>query len=225
MEHDFWRARWESQRIGFHQADINAALRRHVSHLGPGSRVLVPLCGKTLDMLFLREKGHPVVGVEFVEEAVQAFFVENALPHTVVTHDDLRCYRGDNLEVWAADFFALETSHLGPCEAVYDRAALIALPPDLRVRYAAHLTRLMSAGSSLLGITLSYPQEQIAGPPFAVWSDEVHHLFGPAWEVTTLGDRRSQNVPPRFADQGLQEVTETIWRMRRRSDQANVLLT
>ena len=141
-------------------------------------RVLVPLCGKTLDLAWLVAQGQPVLGVELSPIAVEALFCEQGLVPEVTDESPFRRYRSGALEVLCGDFFDLTQAHLGAVDAVYDRASLIALPPETRRGYAAHLMGLLSPETRILLITLDYDQAQMAGPPFAVAAGEVRDLFG-----------------------------------------------
>ncbi|MEI8259088.1 MAG: thiopurine S-methyltransferase [Deltaproteobacteria bacterium] len=188
MNHDFWESRWREGRIGFHEGAPNAFLNERVALLGAARRVLVPLCGKSEDLAFLAAHGHAVVGVELVEDAVRAFFAERGLTPTVTTRGALTEYAHGPITLLAGDFFATTRELLGPVDALYDRAALIALPEAMRVRYVAHLRALLPSGADGLVVTIEYPQEAMAGPPFSVPEAEVrrHYVGLPI----TLIDRR-----------------------------------
>jgi thiopurine S-methyltransferase len=179
MEPDFWHDRWREGRIGFHEGRPNTFLTRHGAHLGEAGRVLVPLAGKSHDMVYLAEQGHQVVGVELSPLAVQSFFGDHGLAPTRQAHGPFEAFSAGPITLLLGDIFALDPAHLGPdpLTAVYDRAALIALPPDLRRRYAAHLRQLMPAGARGLVVTFDYPQEMMDGPPFSVAPGEVAALF------------------------------------------------
>lgn len=210
MEPEFWSARWREGRIGFHEGRPNAHLQRHVARLGERRRVLVPLCGKAEDLAWLASRGHEVVGVELVEDAVRAFFSERGLTPTVTPRGALVEYRVDGVTVFAGDFFATTRELLGPVDALYDRAALIALPPPMRERYTRHLFGLLPAGSPGLVITLEYPQEKMAGPPFSVPEAELRaHYAGRL--VEHLDDVAEQG--PRAKEHGM-TVTERAWAVR-----------
>lgn len=179
MEHQFWLERWENNQIGFHQAEVNAYLSSHWEELGlaEGAPVFVPLCGKSLDMLWLRAQGHVVVGVELSEKAVAAFFEENEIPPQVKRDENFTEYSADGLKLLAGDFFALQREQLEGICAVYDRAALIALPPPMRGDYARHLATLLPAGAHILLITMEYLEGALQGPPYSVAEEEIHDLF------------------------------------------------
>ncbi len=182
MEHSFWHDRWATNQIGFHQPAANPLLVTHCAALALPSagRVLLPLCGKTLDIAWLLAAGYRVVGVELSELAVQQLFAElGATPRIQVLNDALQRYETDNLTVFVGDIFALNRELLGPVDAIYDRAALVALPATLRPRYASHLTAI-SAGARQLLISFDYEQSQLPGPPFAVLAEELSELYRPA---------------------------------------------
>ncbi len=218
MEPAFWHARWEAGQIGFHQPEIHVLLRRFWPRLelAGGERVFVPLCGKSLDMLWLLEQRHRVLGVEISPLAVEAFFRENQLEATAFEQDGFTCRRLDELSLWCGDYFDLRPHHLTDVGAVFDRASLIALPPEMRRRYADHLATLLPPGTPVLLITLEYPQAQMAGPPFSVTDAEVDTLFGAEFEVEQLESLDILAQEPHFHAKGLTDLLEKAWRLVRR---------
>lgn len=199
MNPDFWLQRWQENRIGFHQAQINAHLENYWPRLGiaPGGTVFVPLCGKSLDMLWLAGQGYRVLGVELSPLAVDAFFTENGLKPDIQEHQAYTHYRCGEIEILCGDFFALTNDKLASVTAVYDRASLIALPPNMRPCYAEHLRAILPVRSPMLLITLDYPQVERQGPPFAVGDDEVRELYAEHWQVERIASRdlRNENEP------------------------------
>jgi thiopurine S-methyltransferase len=185
MDAAFWQQRWETGQIGFHEGRPNLLLERHAARLGASRRVLVPLCGKAVDLAYLAGLGHDVVGVELVEDAVAAFFREHDLTPTVARDEAFVRYQAGGITILAGDVFATTAGVLGPIDALYDRAALIALPPDLRARYVAHLRGLLAVDTPGLLVTLEYPDAAMTGPPFAVHEEEVRRLWAGA-ELTPL---------------------------------------
>ena len=188
MEHSFWHDRWATNQIGFHQPAANPLLVTHCAALALPSagRVLLPLCGKTLDIAWLLAAGYRVVGVELSELAVQQLFAElGATPRIQVLNDALQRYETDKLTVFVGDIFALNRELLGSVDAIYDRAALVALPATLRPRYASHLTAI-STGARQLLISFDYEQSQLPGPPFAVLAEELSELYGQHYELQAL---------------------------------------
>lgn len=191
MEQSFWQARWDADQIGFHQPDYNAHLVAHWRRLGvaPGSRVFVPLCGKSRDLLWLRARGHEVVGVEWSETAVRAFFDENELVAERVVTGGVCAWQTEGLTLYCGDFFALDAVQVGHLSAVFDRAALIALPPEIRARYASRLTALCQPDTRMLLVTLAYEPGRHAGPPFSVDEADVHERYAADWHLEVLTSR------------------------------------
>jgi thiopurine S-methyltransferase len=218
MDGEFWLARWASGQIGFHQDRVNPYLRRHWPELAlpVAAQVLVPLCGKSLDLLWLAEQGYRVLGVELAQRAVEDFFVEQGLQPQVSQQDAFAVYRADNIELWCGDFFALSAELVAGCSALYDRAALIALPAGMRLRYVAHLHGILAPGSSGLLVTLDYAQAQMAGPPFAVSDAEVHGLLARGWQLQLLEECDVLDENGRFRQRGLQRLDERVYRLVRR---------
>jgi len=214
---DFGPHRWADNQIGFHQATPTPLLLKHWGSLGiaPGAKVFVPLAGKSLDMAWLASQGYPVLGVELSRIAVEQFFAEHELApelgHTRYgTH-----YRAGGIEVIVGDAFGLDTDLLRDCCAVFDRAALIALPPELRIRYARELYAKLPAGCRGLLVTLEYPQDERPGPPFSVPEDEVHALHEQHWEVELLERRPIPPDHPGFVA-GVSRLDTTVYALRRR---------
>ncbi|MFC1695017.1 thiopurine S-methyltransferase [Pseudomonadota bacterium] len=213
MKADFWHERWEKGEIGFHQGDFNRHMQDFVGRLGiqPGAHVLVPLCGKSLDMLWLAKQGYRVTGIELSQLAAEDFFVENGLEYAVDEQPGVMIYRGDQIEILCMDFFAVERSALSRIEAIYDRASLIALPPDMRPAYSAHLTHLADSGVRSLLVTLEYPQDQMRGPPFSVEPAEVKALFEANWQIEQLHSEDCLENEPRFRKKGLTRLHERVF--------------
>lgn len=218
MKKDFWLERWEREEIGFHQDEFNPYLRQYWQdlNLARDSEVFVPLCGKSRDMRWLREQGHQVLGVELSDIAVQAFFKENGYtpqhvsPHQVTGGKFERC-EADGIRILCGDFFDLTRDDLANVAGVYDRASLIALPPDMRERYVRHLVSILPPATQILLITVDYPQAEMQGPPFSVFPGEVEKLYREHAEVRLLAqaDVLAQNT--RFQQRGLTRLQESIF--------------
>jgi thiopurine S-methyltransferase len=222
MNPEFWQERWQDKRIGFNQPEVNPLLIKHFSalNLPAGSRVFVPLCGKSIDMVWLASQGYDVVGIELVESAVQAFFTENNISPTVTKHSDnpnIKCYQGQLLgqiiELWVADIFALKPEDLGQVDAVYDRAALIALPAEMRPEYSEQVRQLssnvdadVSGNAPQLLLTLNYDQSKRNGPPFSISNEQVQQYYDSHYKITELeGEPSTLNAAPEL------DVAEHIW--------------
>ncbi len=174
-----WIQRWKDGETGWHRDTPNTRLVKFIDslQLRKAGTVFVPLCGKSQDMVYLLEQGYKVIGVELSADALDAFFKENAMPYTVQEARDFTVYNGQNIRIFCGDYFALDTYHLEAVSAIYDRASLIALPEELRTKYAQHLYDIIPSDCRMLLLTLNYPQAQISGPPFAVDETEVNTLF------------------------------------------------
>ncbi|BDB18590.1 thiopurine S-methyltransferase [Pseudomonas sp. CYM-20-01] len=216
MEPKFWQERWANNQIGFHLPEVNPYLQRHWPRLADGAKVLVPLCGKSLDLIWLAAQGLHVLGVELSEQAVEAFFNEQNLVPRITERGAFKVYQADLIEVWCGDFFALEPEVLAGCAALYDRAALIALPPLMRAQYTEHLNACLRPGCQGLLITLDYDQTQKAGPPFAVADDEVAVLLGPHWALKVLEEQDILGESWKFVQDGVTRLDERVYQLTRR---------
>ncbi|MBT8047781.1 MAG: thiopurine S-methyltransferase [Xanthomonadales bacterium] len=219
MKAEFWHERWEKGEIGFHQGDFNRHMQDFLGRLGvrPGAHIFVPLCGKSLDMLWLAGEGYRVSGIELSPLAAEGFFTENGLDYAVEKQAGTVIYRGENVEIFCADFFSLEQSALARIDAVYDRAALIALPPEMRPAYASRLSRWVDAGVRCLLVTLEYPGEQMRGPPFSVDAEEVKTLFQANWRLEQIHVEDCLVREPRFRKKGLTRLDERVFILQRRA--------
>ena len=217
MDPDFWQQRWSEGRIGFHQDRVTPLLEQHWDALSvpSGARVFVPLAGKSLDMLWLAARGYRVLGVELSSIAVEQFFAENHLSPAVGETACGRLYAAGAIEVLCGDAFALDAQALSTCAAVYDRAALIALPAPMRERYVHELHARLPSGCRGLLVTLDYPPAEKQGPPFSVDADEVHRLYGRDWEIELLERRDILAAQPGFVAEGVSALHTTAWRIHR----------
>ncbi|MDO9310563.1 MAG: thiopurine S-methyltransferase [Nitrosomonas sp.] len=210
MQKEYWLDRWKRQDTGFHQNETNPYLDQYWQRLqlASGSAVLVPLCGKSRDMLWLHQQGHTVLGVELSGVAAQAFFTENGLTPQCRVHDQFTHLEADDMHILCGDFFDLDKNAVAKITAVYDRAALIALPPEMRKRYAHHLLHILPPTTQILLITLDYPQHEMSGPPFAVSMGEVTSLYQSHAGITLLSQQDVLEQNPRFQERGLSRLQE-----------------
>lgn len=208
MNPSFWLKRWKENRIGFHQSKVNDSLVRYWPPLASQSRVLVPLCGKSLDLLWLVEQGCNVTGIELSPLAVEAFFEEQGIDYETSTQETGVIYRAreKSLRIFGGDFFEFEAS---PFDALYDRAALISLPQEQRRRYTDRCRRLLSDNASVLLVTLEYDQQQMHGPPYSVPGTEVATLWGERLQFTSAEELIENE--PRFKRRGLDSLIEKTW--------------
>ena len=208
-----WVTRWREGRIQFHVDKVNPILDRYVDRLLPegSGRVLVPLCGKSLDLGWLVEHGHEVVGVELVEKAVEDLFNGIGGSPTISTQDVFQSWRSDGLEVLVGDLFELDANVSGKFDAIWDRAAFVALRPSDRDRYAPHLQEFLRPNGRILLSTISYDGSKMEGPPFSVSANEVHRRFGNSLSVEKLEESINTDPNPCFTDNGIGRVLEEVW--------------
>ena len=208
MKKTDWLSRWESGHIGWHQSGGSVALRKFWPGAGCGERVLVPMCGKSPDLLWLAKQGHDVTGVELSEIAVRAFFDEAGLEFEVTKAGELKWFRNlqQNITIACGDYFKFSDK---PFDALYDRAALVALPAHTRPKYVQHTKTLLKPGAAQLLLTLEYDQSKANGPPFSVMSDEVKSYWPGIRRVGHRAD--TKNSPPKFREAGIYEVVEAVW--------------
>lgn len=194
MNERFWIDRWKRQQIGFHESEVNADLRNFWSAIGASDRetVFVPLCGKSRDMVWLREQGHAVIGVELSRVAVKAFFDENRLSPRWTREGKFDVCEADGIRILCGNFFALSPSDLQGATAVYDRAALVAFPPAMQQSYVSHMLRLLDGRACILLVTVELEQMEMQGPPFSVSSADVERLYGDTAEILLLSRRASE---------------------------------
>ena len=217
MDPSFWHDRWENQDIGFHQADIHALLPAYWPRLQLASDapVFVPLCGKSLDMVWLAQQGHRVIGAELSQRAIDDFFAERGLTPTTRASGSFIVKSAGPYELWCGDIFELPREAVAGVAGVYDRAALIALPHALREQYAETLASLLPATARMLLITLEYEQAQMAGPPFSVQGDEVRALFSGNYACDELDCRDVLDGHPHFKQRGLTALRECAFLLHR----------
>ena len=208
----FWHNRWQTQQIGWHRDAYNDLLTKHWKRIGSnnGDQVLVPLCGKSLDMLWFASQGYTVVGLEMVEEAIHAFFEENKLDPQRETMDGHIRHTSEQFTIFEGDVFDLRAG-LMQADAWYDRAAMIAILPTKREAYVEQIRQLTKPDAVGLLITFAYPQEEMEGPPFSLSDNDVEELFSNGFEVECL--ERLDLTDEK--DRGLSQVKSSVFRIRR----------
>ena len=183
-----WLERWRKGTTGWHRSDINPQLIENINQLSEArtQTIFVPLCGASLDMRYLIDQGFHVVGVELSSLAIDRFFNENQIEYKVSKVGDFDLYQGKNIDIYCGDFFKLKRDYLDEVSYIYDRAALIALNPDLQKKYVGHLKEILPNGSKILLLTMFYPENEMEGPPFSVGDDNVEDLFAEFKEIKKI---------------------------------------
>jgi len=214
MDASFWHNRWQTNQTGWHERDVNPLLIAHFPslNLAPGGRVFVPLCGKSLDLGWLLSRGYAVAGVELSELAVTQLFADLVMEPTRSEVGKHKHFRGEKIDIFVGDLFDLSREVLGPVDAVYDRAALVALPEAMRAQYTAHLKALTALAPQLV-IGYEYDQSVVPGPPFSVTADELHRHYSDSYALALLAHVEVAG--------GLKDkcpAVEHIWRLNKRPD-------
>lgn len=211
MKHSFWFDKWRKDELGFDQLKPHSALKKHFPALAPKSTVLVPLCGKSIDMLWLLEQGYEVIGVELVESAILDFFTENSLAYTRKDVGDFSHFYANELPLHliVGDFFALGLEQLTLADALYDRAALVALPKDMRADYIKQCQVLLKPEASIFLISFSYDTTAMQGPPFSISDEEISDYWHGQLSLLESFDLLSAEA--KFKEKGLSFMYEQTW--------------
>ncbi|WP_445946478.1 thiopurine S-methyltransferase [Shewanella sp.] len=218
MEPNFWHDKWHQQLIGFHQPQVNQLLLTHWQQLDIPSQgqVFVPLCGKSLDMCYLAELGHNVLGCELNLSAVEQFYVENQLTVTSQTLAEHKLFNCEQIQIWQGDIFTLAAQTTQNISGFYDRAALIAWPESLRLGYVKQLATLIPKGCTGLLVTLDYPQETLQGPPFAVSPTWIEVHMSEYFEIRLLACHDVLEDNPRFVKKAVPWLNEAAYQLKRK---------
>lgn len=213
MEPAFWHKKWANNNIAFHRSAVNPLLEKHVGSLAlaPESRIFLPLCGKTLDIAWFLSEGYRVAGAELSEIAIKQLFEELGTTPKIVASDasktgEIIHYSAHNVDIFVGNIFQLSGEALGPVDAIYDRAALVALPADMRRRYTAHLLDITQKAPQLL-ICYEYDQSQMTGPPHSISGEEVKRHYSQHYNDLMMAE--SVDVPGGF--KGKCAASENVW--------------
>ncbi|MBK9029597.1 MAG: thiopurine S-methyltransferase [Propionivibrio sp.] len=211
MDAGFWHQKWEKNEIGFHEGEANRLLVKYFNalSLAEGHRVFVPLCGKTLDIAWLLSNGFRVAGAELVESAIEQLFSELGIEPEISEVGGVKRYSAKNIDIFVGDIFAVSSEILGSVDAIYDRAALVALPEEIRRRYTGHLMEI-SDGTPQLLLTFEYDQSVMDGPPFSISNEEVIQHYGDRYELTLM---ESIAIPGGL--KGKCAATENVWLLKK----------
>lgn len=210
MDAHFWHQKWQKNEIGFHQSDADAQLVKHFPQLKlqAGNRVFLPLCGKTLDIAWMLDQGYQVAGAELSQIAIEQLFANLGIKPEVTIIGPLKRYSGQNIDIFVADIFELTAQELGSVDAVYDRAALVALPKETRKKYTRHLAAITNKAPQLL-LCFEYDQSLMAGPPFSISRDEVKEHYTATYETILL---EHELLPQRV--KGKVEAIGSVWHLK-----------
>lgn len=211
MDSSFWHQRWEKNEIGFHEGKPNPFLVKHFHELSvaKGRRIFVPLCGKTQDISWLLSRGYRVAGAELSQLAIEQLFIELGMQPEIATVGSVEEWSTNNLDIFVGDIFAVSAKMLGSVDAIYDRAALVAFPEDMRNRYTAHLREMTGKAPQLL-ISYEYDQSLMEGPPFSVNNEEIHRHYATTYDLMFID---STDVAGGLKGKG--PAKENVWLLKR----------
>lgn len=217
MNKEYWQNKWHNNEIGFNQSEPNSILQQYLSQLNlkPHNRIFVPLCGKSIDMLWLIQQGYRVVGVELSAEACSQFFTEHEISFELTQTKYFQVYTSDTITLFSGDFFQITPELMGAIDAIYDRAALIALPDELRQQYACKIIDLATPATNMLLITTRYNQSDMQGPPFSVDEQAVHTLYAKKFTVNLLSKELTINIATHLHEKGLKEAYQLGFKLTR----------
>lgn len=219
MEKDFWLERWRIGQTGFHQNKIMPLLQKHWPQLGvkPPAKVLVPLAGKTLDIIWFEQLGYEVVAIELSAIAIQQFFNEHNIDPSINKQGKFTIYKSGKITFICGDIFDLEPSFFNDFQACYDRAALIALPPEMRQQYAKHVYGNLPSGCKTLLLTIDYDQSEMQGPPFSVNAADIKQLFANSQSIQLLENRDVLANETKFKERGLSSMFTEVHLMKKQA--------
>ena len=213
MQPNFWQNRWETNDIiGFHEKEANASLVKHFKELSlkKGRRVFIPLCGKTRDIAWLLSNGYRVAGAELIEIAIEQLFAELGVKPKISKLGPTKHYSAKDIDIFVGDIFNLTKETLGPIDAIYDRAAIVALPEDMRKRYTKHLMEITNQAPQLL-LSFDYDQKQMEGPPFSVSNEEIRRHYDRSYQLTLLA---TTDIPGGL--KGKCAAKENVWLLKKK---------
>ena len=210
ITNEFWLDRWKTGRIGFHQEGVNPKLTEFWPALPKGSRILVPLCGKSNDLLWLAEQGYEVTGVELSSLAVIQFLGDNDLAFNTHQEGDLKVHTVDGLplRIVEGDYFQFKENEFDAC---YDRAAMVAMPESKRTEYVSHTLGRLSSSACVLLVSLQYDGDK-QGPPFSINEDSVVSLWGN--QIQKIASENLALTNPQYKEEGHNIFEESVWRIQ-----------
>lgn len=221
MQLEFWNDVWREQdQPMFDQKTPNSLLLQTYSQWAPpaGSKIFVPLCGRSIDMSWIRAQGHAILGIECAESAVKSYFELHYHDYKLIPHfNAYTTYEADLCTILVGDFFHLDTKFTEDCLGCYDRASLVAMPAKMRIDYSQKMAQLMPPGSRTLLLTFEYETPDVIGPPFSVKALEIQDLYGANFQIKEL--QRIKTIPknPKFLDAGIPSVSEVVTLLIRKS--------
>ncbi|MBK22593.1 MAG: hypothetical protein CME70_01195 [Halobacteriovorax sp.] len=202
MEKEFWLNKWNQNSIGFHRSEYHPELLKYITKFEELEKsVLVPLCGKSLDLIYLKDQGFNVVGIEFSKKACEEFFNENNIEYQIITEDGFEIFESDKIHLYCGDYFKFVPRE--KLNFAYDRAAIVALDPNNRKAYADQYAKNINAGGKLLMLTFEYDQSKCQGPPWSTEEYFIYEYFEKEFDIDILENSQIKVGNPRMQEAGV----------------------
>ncbi|XP_013388873.1 probable thiopurine S-methyltransferase [Lingula anatina] len=190
---DGWIGAWERNSTRWHMPNVNCFLEEFLDVLLAGkkaAKILVPLCGKTIDMKWLADLGHTVIGVDGAEKAATEFFTEQNIAYKVEPCDAIQgtlcCSMDNKIRIYVGDFFKFNQDFEGQFDAIWDRASLVAIDESDRLQYVNILNSVLKPGCHCLIEAMDFIPSEKSGSPHAIPLECVRELFGNDYNVKLL---------------------------------------
>lgn len=221
MDYEFWNKCWQRPSQPFHVDGEHPFLKWcYADIFSAEQKILIPLSGKSLDAIALAERKFHTVSIEFNPLAVHQFFNDNNLSPLITSfdsdanpNDSKFLYQVEHIDIWLADFFNVNSNDTGLLSQVWDRAALVALPDEMRKKYISHLKTLLKPKAIILTALMDYDDSEMSGPPFKITEQELKSLYHDA-QVELLDSIDIRASHPRWEELKLSYLHENLYRIQ-----------
>lgn len=193
MSKNTWEDCWSVGKTFFHRSAYHPMLVEHIEKLINGRSnlvIFIPLCGKSLDIKYLYDLGHTVVGVEGAKSPIEEFFGEHNLEFTKSDCPSVNgsVYKnGDNrIRIYHGDMFDFNGKDEVKFSGVWDRGSFGAINKTDRPKYVELLTSMVTEDCQYLLNTYDYNPEQFSGPPHCFTDEEMLGYWGHKWNITRI---------------------------------------
>lgn len=218
MNKTYWLNRWETGNIRFNQPTPHRFLIKHYQSLGlhPHEQVFVPLCGKSIDMIWIMAQDQRVIGVEISPIAILDFLKENKLDAVEFKDGAFQVYQNASFTLYNGDLFNLTAKHLSEIKAVYDRGSLTAMPPNtLRSQYVDWVKNTIPENCKILLVVLEHGAPDVMEPPFSTTLEEVNLCFANQFSVTQLEREYIAEIPAHWEARGVHDLYECAYLLQK----------
>jgi len=205
MKLEDWNQRWVDKRTGWHRGEVNPTLEKYF----PSSEkptCFFPLCGKTLDMIWVAQKGCQVRGAEFSQLAIDQFFEENKIANKEENAFIQSTESSFDIALKQGDFFEYPDNQ--KFELIFDRGSMVAVNPKDREKYAQKIKTLLKSDGKVLLSAISRDEEHLKnGPPFHLTVDDVKNAYEKiGMKVSVLGSYEDRSSIDRLGVITINEI-------------------